>query len=104
MSKPTASKPSTTKLAITGKLDVPTIKALQQYFRTPVDGKLSKPSLLIKAMQKWLGTSQDGYISTSYSNMVAALKRRYGTPVDGMLSNVSLVIKELQRRLNKGKL
>lgn len=104
-SKP-AQKPVSTpaKLVVDGYLGVLTIKALQRYFKTPVDGVLSKPSMVVKAMQKMLGTAQDGYISEPYSNMVAALQRRYSTVVDGKISKPSLVIKELQRRLNNGKL
>ena len=31
-----------------------TIKKMQIFFGTPVDGKVSKPSTMIKAFQKWL--------------------------------------------------
>lgn len=90
-------------LRVDGYLGPATISALQRYFGTIVDGKISRPSLVIKAMQKWLGTPQDGVISTP-SLMVKALQKRFGTPVDGIISKPSLVIKELQRRLNKGDL
>lgn len=33
-----------------------TIKAMQKYFGTPVDGKVSNPSEMVKAFQKWLNT------------------------------------------------
>lgn len=96
---------STSKtLTVDGYLGPETIKALQRYFKTPVDGYLSKPSVVIKSLQRFLGTPVDGYISEPYSNMVAALQRRYNTPVDGKISRPSIVIKELQKRLNKGKL
>src|SRR5699024_3699592 len=52
--KPKPVKP--TKLKITGVLDKATITALQKYFNTTVDGYLSNPSLVIKALQKFLGT------------------------------------------------
>lgn len=91
-------------LVVDGYLGPETIKALQRYFKTPVDGYFSKPSTVIKALQRFLGTPVDGYISEPYSNMVAALQRRYNTPVDGKISKPSPVIKELQKRLNEGKL
>ena len=91
-------------LTVDGYLGPETIKALQRYFGTPVDGYLSKPSIVIKTLQKFLGTPADGYISEPYSEVIAALQRRFHTPVDGKISKPSLVIKELQRRLNKGKL
>ena len=31
-----------------------TIKDMQKFFKTPVDGKVSKPSLMVKEFQKWL--------------------------------------------------
>ena len=88
-------------LAVDGYLGPKTISALQRYFGTPVDGYLSKPSLVIKALQKWLGVEQDGYLGPI---TISALQRRLGTPVDGVISKPSLVVKELQRRLNKGDL
>lgn len=102
-SQATAPKKSQT-LVVDGYLGPETIKALQRYFKTPVDGYFSKPSTVIKALQRFLGTPVDGYISEPYSNMVAALQRRYNTPVDGKISKPSIVIKELQKRLNEGKL
>lgn len=91
------------KLVVDGYLGPLTIKALQGYFGTTVDGYLSRPSPVIKAMQGALGTVVDGYISEPYSPMVAALQARLGTPVDGKISKPSLVIKALQRGLNSGR-
>lgn len=87
------------KLRVDGYFGPLTIKALQRYFGTPVDGVISKPSLVIKAMQKWLGVKQDGYLGPV---TISALQRRLGTIVDGKISKPSLVVKELQRRLNNG--
>ena len=42
------------KLVIDGYLGPKTIKAMQRHFGTPVDGIISKPSLVIKEMQKAL--------------------------------------------------
>lgn len=44
------------KIAVDGYLGKETIKRLQQFFGTPQDGKLSKPSLVIKELQKFLNT------------------------------------------------
>ncbi|MCC3356877.1 N-acetylmuramoyl-L-alanine amidase [Bacillus sp. REN16] len=99
--KPQPVKPPKENLVVDGYLGPKTIRALQRYFGTPVDGFLSKPSLVIKALQKWLGVSQDGYLGPI---TITALQKRLGTPVDGVISKPSLVIRELQRRLNKGEL
>lgn len=94
------SKPKA-NLKVDGYLGPLTIKALQRYFGTVIDGVISKPSLVIKALQRWLGVKADGYLGPI---TIRALQRRFGTPVDGKISRPSLVIKELQRRLNNGQL
>nr|WP_309098496.1 N-acetylmuramoyl-L-alanine amidase [Fredinandcohnia onubensis] len=99
--EPKPVQPPKENLAVDGYLGPKTISALQRYFETPVDGYISKPSLVIKALQKWLGVKQDGYLLPI---TISALQKRLGTPVDGVISKPSLVIKELQRRLNKGNL
>ena len=38
----------------TGYMDTSTIKAMQKWLGTPVDGKVSKPSKMVKAFQIWL--------------------------------------------------
>lgn len=97
---PVASTPKA-NLKADGWLGYNTIKELQEYFGTVVDGKLSKPSLVIKSLQKLLGVTADGLMGP---NTIKALQKRFGTPQDGKLSEPSMVIKELQRRLNAGKL
>lgn len=42
------------KIKEDGYLGPDTIKRLQQFFNTPVDGKVSKPSMVIKELQKFL--------------------------------------------------
>lgn len=37
-----------------GRIGPDTIKAMQRWLGTPVDGKVSNPSLMVKAFQKWL--------------------------------------------------
>ena len=100
--KPSITSKPKANLKVDGYIGAQTIKALQRYFGTPVDGVLSKPSsLVIKKLQKLLGVTQDGITG---KNTISAMQRRFGTVIDGKLSSPSLVIKELQRRLNKGKL
>lgn len=89
------------KLIVDGYFGELTKAALQRYFRTTVDGIISKPSLVIRALQKLLGVTQDGYLGPI---TIRAMQKRFGTVQDGIISKPSLVIKELQRRLNKGKL
>ena len=37
-----------------GYIGTNTIKQAQRYFRTPIDGKVSYPSMMVKEFQKWL--------------------------------------------------
>lgn len=61
---PAAPKPTTTTtktkatLKVDGYMGPATIKALQRYLGTPVDGVLSKPSLVIKELQRRLNKGQ----------------------------------------------
>lgn len=89
------------KLVVDGYMGPATIRALQNYFKTPVDGMLSRPSTVIRALQKLLGVAQDGHLGPITTK---ALQKRFGTTQDGIISKPSLAIRELQRRLNNGKL
>lgn len=89
-------------LKVDGYLGDNTIKELQHYFKTTVDGIISKPnSQVVRALQQLIGVTVDGDWG---SNTTKGLQRRFGTVVDGIISKPSSVIKELQRRLNAGKL
>lgn len=97
---------STTKLKVDGYMGPLTIKALQRYFKTTVDGVISKPSMVIRALQRHLNKNGaklkvDGYFG---SLTIRALQKYLGTTQDGVISKPSAVIKELQRRLNAGNL
>lgn len=94
-------KPSTALLKVDGYLGPKTITAMQKYFGTPQDGIISKPSMMVKKLQRLLGVQTDGYMGTI---TIRALQRRMGTPVDGVISEPSMCIKELQRRLNNNKI
>ena len=94
-------KPVTETLRVDGYLGEKTITAMQKYFGTPQDGIISKPSMMVKKLQRLLGVQTDGYMGTI---TIRALQRRMGTPVDGVISEPSMCIKELQRRLNNNKI
>lgn len=98
-SKP-AAKSSTTKLAVDGMWGAGTTRRLQQVYGTPVDGIISKPSTVIKAIQKRLGVTADGLRGPK---TYKAMQRKAGTPADGKLSKVSPMVKYMQRQLNAGK-
>ena len=107
--------PPSTGLDMDGSWGPATTRALQARFGTPVDGVISGQvrtsanaaipscqwgrggSLLVRAMQRWLGVADDGNLGPQ---TVRALQARMGTPVDGVISNPSLCVKEMQRRLN----
>lgn len=102
------------RLAVDGKLGPGTITEWQIINRTPVDGRISVPSLLVKAVQTFLNKQgehlvRDGKgiqpnLRSSYgpTNTIRALQRYYGTPVDGILSQGnSSVVRALQSAINK---
>lgn len=89
------------KLTIDGLLGTATIKAMQRYFGTAVDGVISEPSAMVIALQKLLGIPVDGHWGPATTK---ALQKRFGTVQDGIISVPSAMIMELQRRLNNGKL
>lgn len=110
------------KIAEDGKWGYGTSKRLQEHFGLAVrDGIISHQfksasnqniysaqfdntgigSMLVIAMQEWLGVEQDGNFGP---DSVRALQRKMGTEQDGIISPVSLAVMELQRLLNKNKL
>lgn len=122
-SKP-ASKQSTTKddLKVDGYWGTATTRALQKALGTIQDGIISGQyrntttrsitsgmnfgppytgSNVIRALQRKVGTTADGYIGPA---TVRALQKYLRTPQDGVISKPSMMVKELQRRLNQGRL
>lgn len=101
-----------TLLTVDGELGEKTITRWQQVMKTPVDGVISHPSDLVKAVQTKLnasvtkglavdgeGINQDG----KHTQTAEWLQRYCKTPVDGVISTpVSEVIKAVQRKLNAG--
>jgi hypothetical protein len=109
----TPSSPQRDDLEVDGKLGPLTITKWQQVMGTPVDGVISSPSDLVRAVQRRLNATVDhrlvidGYGIKQDNHRyktVGALQRYLGSPVDEVMSSpVSLVVKALQRRLNSGK-
>lgn len=90
----------TTKLAVDGLLGPSTIRRWQQVMGTPVDGVISRPSSLVRAVQKRLGVTTDGLLGPA---TIRALQRHLGTTQDGVISQPSQMVRALQARLNEGK-
>lgn len=109
-------------VAVDGYWGMDTTTALQRYMRTEVDGEVwhqwpdnvrNNPgltygwktdytqagSMVIRALQRKLGTDEDGIFGTVD---IKTLQTYLGTYVDGRLDAPSACIKELQRRLNAG--
>lgn len=89
------------KLTITGRLDRPTVLALQKHYNMPKgynDGMISRPSALVMTMQADMGMQEvDGYLG---KDTKSEIQRRMGTPVDGVFSRYSTCVAEMQRQLN----
>ena len=88
-----------TQLTTDGILGEYTIKRSQEFFSTPQDGIISRPSIMIKALQKWLGgsISIDGYLGPK---TIRRWQTIMGTPVDGVISKPSTLIRAWQSYLN----
>lgn len=115
-------KPKEYKIDVDGKWGTDTTKKAQEVFETTVDGivsnqrieyKSKNPGLvesfewksnptgyseLIKAIQKKVGATQDGWIGP---NTIKKMQKYFGTVQDGCISNPSDVVKAFQRWLNK---
>ena len=118
------SKPDSNKIEVDGVWGKGTTKKAQQVFGTMVDGVVSNqyaayksgnPGLLsstfewktspnsygsdlIRAIQKKVGVTQDGYIGTK---TIKAMQKWLGTIQDGCVSNPSDMVKAFQKWLNK---
>lgn len=94
-----AAKPAL--LDVDGSLGPKTIRRWQQVMGTEADGVISKPSALVRAVQKRLKVAQTGLLDKA---TIKALQRHLGTTPDGVISTpTSEMVKALQRRLNSGK-
>jgi hypothetical protein len=112
-------------LDVDGWLGSGTISEWQRIMGTPVDGVISRPSLLVEAVQEHLNAAgardADGKslvvdgkgIQSNESGRypdapgttatIEALQRYLGSSVDGYFSAPSSAVKALQKRLNTGK-
>ncbi len=114
-------KPKKHVIDVDGKWGTDTTKKAQEVFGTIVDGivtdqraeyKSANPGLiafewksnpsgyseLIKAIQKKVGATQDGWIGT---NTIKKMQKWLGTVQDGYVSNPSDVVRAFQKWLNK---
>jgi hypothetical protein len=110
---PSTPSPGPAPLVVDGQLGPQTIRRWQLIMLTPVDGVISTPSELVRAVQSYLnskmnaglvvdgiGIYQDGHVYKT----VLALQQYLGTTQDGCMSSpVSSVVKALQQRLNTGR-
>ncbi|MDC7954199.1 GH25 family lysozyme [Liquorilactobacillus mali] len=90
-----------TGLTVDGIWGSATTLRLQQIYNMKYqDSKISKPSSLIKILQKHLGVTQDGYLGPI---TIRAMQRKLGTPVDGKISSgYSNMVAAMQKKLNAG--
>lgn len=90
-----------TGLSVDGKWGSATTLRLQKIYNMKwQDGRISKPSALIKVIQKHLGVTQDGYLGPI---TIRAMQRKLGTPVDGKISSgYSNMVASMQKKLNAG--
>lgn len=86
-------------LTVDGLWGKETTTRLQEALGTEVDGVISKPSQMVIALQKLIGSPVDGMLGpVTYKY----LQRYLGTTVDGVISKPSLAVIEMQKRLNAG--
>ena len=91
----------TTALVVDGKLGPATIKRWQKVMGTEADGVISRPSELIRAVQRRLNPSARLVVDGKFGPAtIRALQRHLGTEPDGVISHPSEAVRALQRRLN----
>lgn len=113
--KKTKQVPEKINLKENGVLNKATIRAWQQTMGTTVDGVISRPSDLVKAVQRFLNSKGwnlkvDGYgisrnvgVTTPKTETTRALQEYLGTTPDGVLSrDGSDAVRALQKALNAG--
>ena len=93
-------QPQVTQIIADGYWGTNTTLRLQQFFGTPQDGIISKPSMLIKKIQKAVGAKQDGYLG---KDTIKKMQAHFGTPQDGVISKPSSMVKAMQKSLNNNK-
>lgn len=71
---------------------------VEQYYKSTSATAMSGGSALIRKLQEWAGTTEDGYIGPQ---TIRAMQKKLGTPVDGVISNPSAMVKALQEWCNR---
>ena len=97
---PPKPQPQVTQIIADGYWGTNTTLRLQQFFGTPQDGIISKPSMLIKKIQKAVDAKQDGYLG---KDTIKKMQAHFGTPQDGVISKPSSMVKAMQKSLNNNK-
>ena len=110
---PPRPSPGPAQLVVDGELGPKTIRRWQEVMGTRPDGVISKPSELVKAVQRKLKATVDSSLVIDGDGIrqdgkryktAGALQRYLKSPVDERISTPkSEVIKALQRRLNEGR-
>lgn len=121
---PSDDEPISDKIAEDGLWGKDTTRKAQEIFGTPVDGIVSNQyaaysnsnkgllastfdwknnpskngSILIKAIQKRIGTREDGFIGPE---TIRAMQTWLETPIDGIVSYPSVMVKAFQKWLNE---
>lgn len=85
-------------LVVDGIFGPATVRQWQKVMGTPVDGVISRPSTLVRAVQRVVRVTPDGILGPQTWR---AIQRRLGVTADGIPGPVT--IKALQRRLNTGR-
>ncbi len=98
VSRSAVKKVTRAALVVDGDLGPKTIRQWQKVMGTVQDGVISKPSLLVRVVQRRVGVEDDGYLGPITWR---AIQRRLGVRADGIPGPIT--IKALQRRLNTGK-
>lgn len=114
-------KPTSKAISVDGVWGPELTRRLQEIFGTGADGKISNQpisnkkyctgitaaewsnhlsggSALIRKLQEWAGTTEDGYIGPQ---TIRALQEKLGTTVDGVISNPSAMVRALQEWCNR---
>lgn len=109
-----APRPSIRQIDVDGKLGPDTIRRWQEVMGTTVDGKISQPSQLVRAVQRFLNSNGAGLdvdgkgLQTNNrgnygpTKTIRALQKHLGTHQDGVFSHpTSSAVRALQASLNK---
>lgn len=92
------------KIKVDAMLGKNTIKRSQQFFGTPMDGKISPVSIMIKNLQKFLNQLLNSKLTVDGrlgKKTISHWQKLMKTPVDGKISKKSNLIEAWQTFLNR---